>query len=97
MKVVKVLNGAVQLEDGRVRNLQHSVCDGSDLADPHNNSTGAVASWVDPETSPGSTNPMGSRLSPREPGRSKGQVAELRWRTADERRRVGHQDTEDDP
>ncbi|KAJ1202787.1 hypothetical protein NDU88_006583 [Pleurodeles waltl] len=40
---------------------------------------------------------MGLRLSPREPGRSKGQVAELRWRTADEWRRVGHQDTEDDP
>ncbi|KAJ1154022.1 hypothetical protein NDU88_006779 [Pleurodeles waltl] len=45
--------------------------------------------------SPGSTNPVGSRLSPREPGRSKGQVAELRRRTADERRRVGNKNTED--
>ncbi|KAJ1176668.1 hypothetical protein NDU88_001937 [Pleurodeles waltl] len=72
-------------------------CDGPDLADPHNISTGAVASWVDPEMSPGSTNPVGSRLSPREPGRSKGQVAELRRRTADEQRRVGNKDTEDEP
>ncbi|KAJ1086873.1 hypothetical protein NDU88_000073 [Pleurodeles waltl] len=46
--------------------------------------------------SPGSTNPMCSRRSPREPGRSKGQVAELRKRTADERRRVGKKDTEDE-
>ncbi|KAJ1160987.1 hypothetical protein NDU88_001476 [Pleurodeles waltl] len=40
---------------------------------------------------------MGSRLSPREPGRTKGQVTELKGMTADERRRVGQQDTEDDP
>ncbi|KAJ1128395.1 hypothetical protein NDU88_006774 [Pleurodeles waltl] len=45
---------------------------------------------------PGSTNPVGSRLSPWEPGRSKGQVAELRGRTADERRRAGNKDTEDE-
>ncbi|KAJ1178323.1 hypothetical protein NDU88_003569 [Pleurodeles waltl] len=36
-----------------------------------------------------------SELSPRAPGRSKGQVTELRRRTADERRRVRSKDTED--
>ncbi|KAJ1094340.1 hypothetical protein NDU88_007418 [Pleurodeles waltl] len=71
-------------------------CDGPDRADLHNISTGADASWVDPDMSPGSTNPVGSRLSPQEPGRSKGQVTELRGRTVDERRRVRNKDTEDE-
>ncbi|KAJ1136099.1 hypothetical protein NDU88_002517 [Pleurodeles waltl] len=42
----------------------------------------------------GSTNPGGSRLSPREPGRSKDQVAELERRTAEDRSGVGGKDTE---
>ncbi|KAJ1189659.1 hypothetical protein NDU88_006403 [Pleurodeles waltl] len=52
-------------------------CDGSDRADPHTISTGADATWDDPEVPLRSTHPIGSGLSPREPGKSKGQVAEM--------------------
>ncbi|KAJ1202662.1 hypothetical protein NDU88_006459 [Pleurodeles waltl] len=63
-------------------------CDGPDRADPHNISTSADASWADPDMSPGSTNPVRSSPSPREPGRSKSKVAEQRGETAGVRRRI---------
>ncbi|KAJ1140151.1 hypothetical protein NDU88_006511 [Pleurodeles waltl] len=72
-----------------------SLCDGSDRADPHTISTGADATWDDPEVPPRSPHPIGSGLSPREPGKSKGQVTELGERTADGRRGFLTEATED--
>ncbi|KAJ1194288.1 hypothetical protein NDU88_003577, partial [Pleurodeles waltl] len=70
-------------------------CDGSDRADPHTISIGADTAWDDPEVPPRSPHPIGSGLSPWEPGDSKGQVAELGRRTADGRRGFVHEATED--
>ncbi|KAJ1119778.1 hypothetical protein NDU88_007963 [Pleurodeles waltl] len=72
-------------------------CDGSDRADQHTISTGADATWDDPEVPPRSPHPIGSGLSLREPGESEGQVAELGRRTADGRRGFGQEATEDPP
>ncbi|KAJ1103709.1 hypothetical protein NDU88_001130 [Pleurodeles waltl] len=53
------------------------LCDGSDRSDKHTIATGVATAWDDPEVTPRSTLPIGSGLSPQEPGELKGQVAEL--------------------
>ncbi|KAJ1108370.1 hypothetical protein NDU88_005746 [Pleurodeles waltl] len=49
----------------------------SDRTDPYTIATGVDTAWDDPEVTSRSTLPIGSDLSPREPGELKGQVAEL--------------------
>ncbi|KAJ1191073.1 hypothetical protein NDU88_000390 [Pleurodeles waltl] len=70
-------------------------CDGSDRADPHRISTGAAATWDNPKVPLRSPLPIGSGLSPWEPGDLKGPVAEWARRTADGRRGFVQEATED--
>ncbi|KAJ1152213.1 hypothetical protein NDU88_004990 [Pleurodeles waltl] len=81
---------AILIEERIVKSDKHfGKCDGPDRADPHNIPAGADASWADPDVSPGSTNEVRSSPSPREPGRSKSQVAQQRRETAGVRKRIG--------
>ncbi|KAJ1191025.1 hypothetical protein NDU88_000342 [Pleurodeles waltl] len=55
-------------------------CDGSDRSDPHTSATGAAAAWDDPEVTPRSTFPIGSKHYPRDPGNLKGEITEFEGR-----------------